>query len=178
MIEDELYEFERKRRERDTSSEVRAPSKAEDATMKHAPSTAAELPAVQEKFSEKNLTEEPFVSNLITAQPNEAMKDAAPELQSHHDEAMEEEPACAGAEVDTKPEEGEQSKVDKDVNVNANVNKQASHKEEEAEAAEEAKGKDENARLQAKKEAQAEADMIDEHHGETIVEAEEDTVIY
>ncbi|KAE9980697.1 hypothetical protein BLS_008404 [Venturia inaequalis] len=158
IIEDELYELDRKRRERETPTEMHAPPKAEEATMEDAPNTAAELPAVQEELPMKDVDKEPSVSNLTTEQSNQAMRE-------QHDESMKQEPASAGAEADTKPEEEEHTTADEEANVNAGV-------------AEEVKGEDEDARINAEKESQAEADMIDEHHGETVVEAEEDTVIY
>ncbi|KAE9986170.1 hypothetical protein EG328_006433 [Venturia inaequalis] len=150
IIEDELYELDRKRRERETPTEMHAPPKAEEATMEDAPNTAAELPAVQEELPMKDVDKEPS--------SNQAMRE-------QHDESMKQEPASAGAEADTKPEEEEHTTADEEANVNAGV-------------AEEVKGEDEDARINAEKESQAEADMIDEHHGETVVEAEEDTVIY
>ncbi|TLD21654.1 pinin/SDK/memA domain protein [Venturia nashicola] len=184
LIEDELYEFERKRRERDTPSELRAPPKAEDATMEDASSTAAELPAARDELAKKDLDESPSVSNLTTEQQNKALNDGTPKYQSHHNEAMEEDPATAGAEVDSKVREGQVPNDDEEANANAEDGGQASRKEAVAEAVaeavEETKDEDEDARLEleAEKEAQAEAEMMDEHHGETVVEAEEDTVIY
>lgn len=180
IIEDELYDFDRRRHEHDTPSEVRAAPKTEDETMEDAPSTVGELPAVQEELPKKDLDEEPFVSTLTTEKPNQAMTDAAPESQSQHNEPMEEEPATAGAEVDAKSGEEENSKADEEADVNAEDNRQAQGQNEaNAEyVAKEAEGKDDEAKIKAEKEAQAEADMIDEHHGETVVEAEEDTVIY
>lgn len=126
--------------------------------MEDAPNTATELPAVQEELPMKDVDKEPSVSNLTTEQSNQAMRE-------QHDESMEQEPASAGAEADTKPKEEEHTTADEEANVNAGV-------------AEEVKGEDEDVRINAEKESQAEADMIDEHHGETVVEAEEDTVIY
>lgn len=147
--------------------------------MQDAPSTAGELSAVQEELSKKGLDEEPFVSTLTTEQPNQAMTDAAPEPRSQHDEPMEEEPATTGAEVGAKSGEEENTKADEEADVNAEDNRQVKGQNEAnaGDAAKEVEGKDDEAR-KAEKEAQAEADMIDEHHGETVVEAEEDTVIY
>lgn len=185
IIEDELYDFRRQQRQRDTLSEVRAPPKNEDESMEDAPSTAAELPAVQEQPYKKDVDEEPFVSTLTTEQPNQAMKDATPEPQPQRDEPMEDEPAIAGAEVDTKAEEEENTIADEKAEVTVKDDGQTSHNEANTEDAKEikdddkeARGGDEEAITNAENEAQAEADMIDEHHGETVVEAEEDTVIY
>ncbi|QDS74776.1 hypothetical protein FKW77_001705 [Venturia effusa] len=171
LIEDELYDFDRKRREHDTLLEARPASKAEDECMDDAPSIAGELPTVQKKPSQKDLDNEPFVSTLTTDQQNRAMSDTTPKSQAQRNETTQEEPTNSGAEVDTKREEERHSKADQGSKFNAEESK----RENDSTTMEHAEYEYKDSRTSAEIEAQAEADMIDEHHGETVVEAEEDT---
>lgn len=176
MIEDELYEFKRKQREHDTPSGARAPPKTKDETMEDAPSSPHELPAAKQELSQKpqkHLDKEPSVSTLTNDHPNQAMTDATIDPHTQHEESMEGESATAGKETNKRSDEQDNTRANEGADSNVEDNRNDKEK-----AVENAEREGNNTTTSAEMEAQAEADMIDEHHGETMVEAEEDTVIY